>query len=90
LCRRDVVIGTAGEPADTAGAEPGLEAGLWTPLAPNPSASRRQRLAALEWDRTHPVRPSRDEFTRKILRLVAGLGYSSLSRQTGLSRRSVS
>lgn len=48
---------------------------------------RRQRLAALEWDRTHPERPSPDEFTTQILPLVAGVSYSALSRQTGLSRR---
>jgi CRISPR-associated endonuclease Cas1 len=48
---------------------------------------RRQRLAALEWDKTNPVRPSREEFTREILPYLDGVSYSALSRASGLSRR---
>jgi CRISPR-associated endonuclease Cas1 len=48
---------------------------------------RRQRLAALEWDKNHPVRPDPDEFTRDILPHLAGVSYSALSRASGLSRR---
>jgi CRISPR-associated endonuclease Cas1 len=48
---------------------------------------RRQRLTALEWDKNHPVRPDRDEFTREILPHLDGVSYSALSRASGLSRR---
>lgn len=48
---------------------------------------RRQRNAALEWDRTHPERPDPATFRREILPHLAGVSYSHLSRTTGLSRR---
>ncbi len=48
---------------------------------------RRQRLAALEWDKNHPTRPDPTEFTRDILPHLTGVSYSALSRASGLSRR---
>jgi hypothetical protein len=48
---------------------------------------RRQRLAALEWDKSHPVRPDPTEFTRDILPHLDGVSYSALSRASGLSHR---
>jgi CRISPR-associated endonuclease Cas1 len=48
---------------------------------------RRQRLAALEWDKNHPARPDPAEFTREILPCLEGVSYSALSRASGLSRR---
>jgi hypothetical protein len=48
---------------------------------------RRQRLASLEWDKSHPTRPDPAEFTREILPQLAGVSYSALSRASGLSRR---
>jgi hypothetical protein len=48
---------------------------------------RRQRLAGLEWDRTHSERPARAEFSNEILPGLAGISFSELSRATGLSRR---
>jgi hypothetical protein len=55
-------------------------------FAPGLDSIRRQRLAALEWDKTHPVRPNRDEFTREILPRLDGVSYSPLSCASGLSR----
>lgn len=48
---------------------------------------RRQRRAALEWDKNHPARPDPAEFTRDILPHMDGVSYSALSRASGLSRR---
>jgi hypothetical protein len=68
---------------------------LLPPIAPPAAGSRqarrdsirRQRLAALEWDKSHTVRPDPDEFTREILPHLDGVSYSALSRASGLSRR---
>jgi hypothetical protein len=57
------------------------------PDRPPGHSIRRQRLAALEWDKTHSARPDRDEFTRDILPHLEGVSYSALSRASGLSRR---
>jgi CRISP-associated protein Cas1 len=62
------------------------EAGSRVPQARRESL-RRQRLAALEWERTHPEVPDPAEFTRNILPSLLRISYSALSRQTGLSRR---
>jgi CRISPR associated protein Cas1 len=48
---------------------------------------RRQRLAALDWDRRNPQRPDPSIFERDILPRLEGVSYSALNRRTGLSRR---
>jgi CRISP-associated protein Cas1 len=48
---------------------------------------RRQRLAALEWDRRNPVPPNPMVFSAEILPELQGISYSALARATGLSRR---
>ncbi len=47
---------------------------------------RRQRVAALEWDR-HNTRPNPAIFQVEILPHLQGISYSALARATGLSRR---